>query len=268
MRRPARHPDHHARVALPDAHLAGSRLLASVETGDRGRDPHAGHHQARGAPGALAGAAAGPVPGATCSASASPPRSARSRKWRATWAAADTVRADTPPGPHRRRARVRKTVDLRVEVPVEDMSRLGEAVRPGADGELPDGPPSSSAALDLAGALPAPAGADPPAPLHHRVRQQPPPGRAPGGRAQRAGRRGALVRAHHGSDRPRAAAPDRGALKAGKPAGDGRHLLAGAGHRHGRRRPGRAGRVARVGRLGPPAHRPGRAPGGGRLARA
>ena len=44
---PARHPDHHARVALPDAHLGGAGDAAGRRGRDHRRDPRAGRHQAR-----------------------------------------------------------------------------------------------------------------------------------------------------------------------------------------------------------------------------
>ena len=54
---PARHPDHHARVAVPDAHLAGARGAARRRDGDRRRGARRRRHQARRPPGAVAGAA-------------------------------------------------------------------------------------------------------------------------------------------------------------------------------------------------------------------
>ena len=53
----AGHPDHHARVAVPDAHLAGARGAARRRDRDRRRGARRGRHQARRPPGALAGAA-------------------------------------------------------------------------------------------------------------------------------------------------------------------------------------------------------------------
>ena len=54
---PARHPDHHARVAVPDAHLAGAGVAARGRDGDRRRGARGRRHQARRPPRALAGAA-------------------------------------------------------------------------------------------------------------------------------------------------------------------------------------------------------------------
>ena len=51
---PARHPHHHAGVALPDAHVTGSRDPAQRPVGDHRRDPRPGGHQARRAPRAVA----------------------------------------------------------------------------------------------------------------------------------------------------------------------------------------------------------------------
>ncbi len=58
-----------------------------------------------------------------------------------------------------------------------------------------------------------------------------------------------------------AAGPGGRGSESGPAAGRGRHVQPGAGHRHGRGRPGGAGRVPAVGRLRPPAGRPGRASG-------
>ena len=49
-----RHPDHDTRVAVSAAHLPGAARTAKRRDGHRGRDPRAGAHQARGAPGAVA----------------------------------------------------------------------------------------------------------------------------------------------------------------------------------------------------------------------
>ncbi len=57
---PAGHPDHDARVAVPDAHLAGARDVHRGRGGDRRRDPRGRRHQARLAPGAHARAPRGP----------------------------------------------------------------------------------------------------------------------------------------------------------------------------------------------------------------
>ena len=53
----SRHPDHHSRVAVPDAHLAGPRVAAGRGDGDHRRGARRRRHQARRPPGDLAGAA-------------------------------------------------------------------------------------------------------------------------------------------------------------------------------------------------------------------
>ena len=149
----------------------------------------------------------------------------------------------------------RKALELRIEVPVEDMARLGE---PGdrAPGSAPREPARTSIwsaihprLLDLV--------------REHRstldLRQQPAPRGAAGRRAQRAGRRAA------GPGPPRlpgarAARGDRGPAQGrGAPRPRG-HLVARAGHRHGRHRPGHPDRGPAVGGQRTAAHRPGRAP--------
>ena len=54
---PAGHPDHHARVAVPDAHQPGAGDLRRHRAGDRRRDPRGRADQARRAPRAHARAA-------------------------------------------------------------------------------------------------------------------------------------------------------------------------------------------------------------------
>ena len=70
--------------------------------------------------------------------------------------------------------------------------------------------------VDLAGDPPAGARADPGAPFDDRVRQRPPPGRAPRGPSQRARRRGARASPPR-LDRARTAAPDRGRSSSAEP---------------------------------------------------
>ena len=114
---PARHPHHHARVAVPDAHLAGARGAARRRDGDHRRGARARRHQARRAPRPLARA----------------PR----RPARAARAAHRAVRHRAPgrggrPLPRRparpvdgRAAAVDQEGDLEVVVPVDDMAELG-----------------------------------------------------------------------------------------------------------------------------------------------
>ena len=98
------------------------------------------------------------------------------------------------------------------------MARLGEAVGAVGRTRCPTGEASVlEAPLDLARHPPAPARARPRAPLHDPLRQQPPPGRAPGRRAQRAGRRGDRPRPPR-LDRARAAPGDRGRAQGRPPA--------------------------------------------------
>ena len=86
----ARHPHHHAGVAVPAAHLPGARVAARRRDGDRRRGPRRRRHQARRAPRAqprAARRAAGPAGAAR---SGSRPRSARSTRSRRSSAAAAT----------------------------------------------------------------------------------------------------------------------------------------------------------------------------------
>ena len=233
---PAGHPDHHARVAVPDADLRRPRGAELGRDGDHRRDPRRRRHQARLAPDALAGAAVGD---------------------HGDRAAADRAVGDAAPAggdlplPGRRPA----GDDRRRRPP--------QAARPGGGdpgrgharaGRRADGR-GRAAAVDLAGDLPAAAGAGAGAPLDDRVRQQPPLGRARRQPAERA-RRGAGRPLAPRLDRPRAAARGRGAAEVGAAAGAGRDVVARARHRHGRRRPGRPDRVAQVGGRRPAARRP------------
>ncbi len=84
-------------IALPDAHVAGADAVRRHGVGDRRRDPRGGADQARRPPRGDPGAA-GPGGGhATCSASACPPRSGRSTRWRASSSAPGaSARSSTP----------------------------------------------------------------------------------------------------------------------------------------------------------------------------
>ena len=114
--------------------------------------------------------------------------------------------------------------------------------------------PRDRVALDLAGDLPRAARAGQAAPLHDRLRQQPPRRRAAGGAPQRAGRRGRGSPPDRARPprlaRPRGAARGRGPAQVGRAALPGRHQLARARHRHGRGRPG-ASRSSRRSRSRP-----------------
>ena len=80
-------------------------------------------------------------------------------------------------------AGIRKTMEIEVVVPVEDMGRLGEIIDEPVEGPAAAGPVRRS---DLAVDAPDAPGADPRAQLDDRLRQRPPPGRAPGHPPQRA----------------------------------------------------------------------------------
>ena len=163
-------------------------------------------------------------------------------------------------------AAARRRCDLRVEVPVDDMARLGELEEMPPRGPRRGGRPKRR--IDLARDPPAAGRADPRAPLDDDLRQQPP--------ARRAARGGASTRlageeialAHHGSvARDTARARSRSGSRRGElPAIVATSSLE-LGHRHGRGRSGHPDRGAAVGRLGHAAHRPRRAPGRRRPAR-
>ena len=128
---PRRHPGHHARVAHPRAHQRSARDPPIGATGDRGRDPRLGGHEARCAPGGLAGAVGGtgrsaapadrPVGDRPAGGGSGP----LSRRVRRPWRPAAGGGGD---------AGHRKALDLTVAVPVDDMAKLGRS------DEIPDGP--------------------------------------------------------------------------------------------------------------------------------
>ncbi len=280
---PAGHPDHHARVAVPDAHLRRPRGPALSGDGDPGRGPRRGRDEARRSSGALPGApgrAAGP-PG--------PPH-------RAVGDGASGGRGGALPLAPARRARGAAALGQGVR-PVGRGARAGHgragrltgAGRGRGGARRPGGP-----ALHLAVGGGADRRPRPGPPLHHRLRQLPAPGRAAVQPAQRdrlraghrrARSRGALARRADGRVRggggrstgtgprpPRlglqgAALPGRGGPEGGPPAGGGGHLQPGAGHRHGRGGPGGPGGVPALGRLRAAAGGPCRAPGGRGLGR-
>ena len=165
------------------------------------------------------------------------------------------------PPRRRRRRRIRpvtivdtsekKKLELTIEVPVEDMAKIGQLE------EIPSGAGVAGAGphVDLDGDPPAAARARARAPLDADLRQQPPHRRAAGGRAQRARRRSARPLAPRLA---RAAAADRGRGPAEGRADPRprRHLVARARHRHGRDRSRHPDRGAAVGRERHAAHRP------------
>ena len=158
-------------------------------------------------------------------------------------------------------AGIRKPLELQVVVPVEDMSRLGEAI------PLDEAPGwcrgrAGGADQHLAPGLSTAAGAHPGPPLHDRVHQLPPARGTSRAEAQRAGRRGHRESPPRQS-RPGAAADHRGGAQGRAAAGARGHQQPGAGHRHGCRGPRHPGRVAAVGRARPPARGSGGAQRGG-----
>ena len=163
-------------------------ILAGAECGDRRRDPRRGAHQARRAPGAHARAARARWPAGRSSGSACRPRSGRSRRSAASSSAPAASAPSSTPG-------VRKPLDLKIHVPVEDMREpdahdvtdpavggMGTAAGGGdlVGAGLGDAPGPAHRALDLAGDLPRAARAGQRAPLDDRLREQPPRGRAAG----------------------------------------------------------------------------------------
>ena len=152
----------------------------------------------------------------------------------------------------------RKALELTVEVPVEDMARL-DAIA----GRHPEraGVAGAVARVDLGGDPPAAARADSRPPLDADLRQQPPAGRAAGGRAQRAGGRDARALASR-LDRARRSASR--SKTCSRPAAL-RALVATSslelGIDMGADRSRRPDRGAAVGRQRPAAHRPRRPSG-------
>ena len=172
-------------------------------------------------------------------------------------------------------AGVRKTMEIEVVVPVEDMGRLGEIIDEPIEGPAAAGPVRRSIwpsmhprllelilehnstivfvnARRLAERLATRLNE-----LHLEGES-----RAAGGRGQAPT---AGPRAGQGPPRlaqPGASPGHRGRAQAGRPEGPGRHQQPGARHRHGRGRPRHPGRVAGLGGQRPAAHRPGRPPGG------
>ena len=123
----ARRPDHHARVAVPAAHLGRPRVAARRAHGHRRRGARGGGHQARRAPGAVAGAARRPArrrPAQRIGLSAT----VRPLDEVATFlAGARPVEIVQPPAA--------KTIEVRVEVPVPDLTALDERPAPAASDE-------------------------------------------------------------------------------------------------------------------------------------
>ena len=240
---PAGHPDHDARVAVPDAHEPGAGDLRRRRAGDRRRDPRGRADQAR-------------------RPSRAHPRTAR--RGGRDRSPADRAERDAEP------ARGGRPLPGRPAADVHDRRhRHAQAARPedprpgrvdgraGAEGRRPRPVrrPGGDAQVDLARDLPRAAARGARAPVDDHLRQQPARGRAA---------RAAVERARGGADRPRAprlagargAARRRGAAEGRRAAVPRRHVVARARHRHGRRRPRPAGRVAEVGHRRAAADRP------------
>ena len=180
----AGHPRHHARVAVPAAHERRARGASRTwDTSSSTRSTPSPAPSAvptsRSASSASNGSRRGRRSGSACRR-----RSARSRRSRA-FLGGDRAGSR---GRHRRR-RHRKRLELRVVVPVEDLSRLGEPCRSTSSRAAP--PRGPSAGVDLAGRSPAHPRRSSARIAHDRLRQQPPAGRAARAAAQRARRRGA-----------------------------------------------------------------------------
>ena len=207
--------------------------------------------------------------------------------WRCRWSGSSAARPDArPPPAHRpvgdpaaardgrpvprrqRRAAARsrsstpasrKPLELQVVVPVEDMSAPRRGPADSDEQPRRPGPRRRERDQHLAGDLPAAPRADPRAPQHDRLRQQPrgsPSGSRSGSTSSPAR---TLVRAHHGSIAREQRLEIEEALKAGRLPGAGGDQLARARHRHGRGRPRHPGResptcvargLQRIGRAG------------------
>ena len=241
---PARHPHHHARVAVPDAHVAAREILRGVETVIVD-EIHAMAATKRGAHLALslerleraAGRAAAAHRAVGDAAAAGGGRRASSAALEPT-AAAPGRRSSTP-------ACARSSTSRSI-VPVEDMARARrERHRPSPVERPAAGPTRGRSGRRSTRGCSSCIRA---APLDDRLRQQPPP-RPSGSRTGSTSSPARRTRPRPPRlDRPRAAARDRGRAQGRRAAGAGGHLVARAGHRHGRGRPGGAGRVAGVGR--------------------
>ena len=81
---PARHPHHHAGVAVPDADVGGARVAARRRHRHRRRDPRRRRHQARRAPRPLARAPRRPCSSSRPAASGSAPPCGRTTRWPAS----------------------------------------------------------------------------------------------------------------------------------------------------------------------------------------
>ena len=178
---PAGHPDHHARVAVPDAHLAGARVAARRRDGDRRRGARGRRHQARRPPRAVARAARRAARAARPSGSACPRPCARSTRSPASSAAPRPVEVVAPPshqevGPAGRR-------------PGRGHDRARRSPRPSTRSRGLRRRQRRAPRLDLAARRGAGRRPDRAAPLDDRLRQLPPARRAADRPAQRDRRR-------------------------------------------------------------------------------
>ncbi|EPJ35500.1 putative ATP-dependent helicase lhr [Streptomyces afghaniensis 772] len=275
---PSGHPDHHPRVAVPDADVGHARRADRRGHGDPRRGARGRGHQARRPPRALPGAAGRPPP------EARPPH----RPFR-----------DGPPG------RRGGPFPLAAAQGGDRPAGVGQGVRPlrgrpgrgpGRAGRLPGGGRLGGrrAPVDLAACGGEDHRSGPVAPLHDRLRELPAPRGAPVQPPERDRvrtghgrdpRRAPLPRRAHGrlGGRPGrapghrpcpprlgvqgAACPGRGGPEGGPPARGRGHVQSRTGHRHGRGRPGGPGRIAALGGLRPATRRPGGPPGGRGLHR-
>nr|BFE68613.1 hypothetical protein GCM10020092_019140 [Actinoplanes digitatis] len=187
-----------------------------------------------------------------------------------------------------------KTIEVSVQVPVEDMTRLDElpddADDPGAGRHSPSiWPAVEERVLDLISAhrstivfTNSRRGAERLcARINELALERAEPGAAPRPARRRRARSAQVMaqsgeaggappvvaRAHHGSVSREERKQIEEALKSGRLLGRCRHLQPGAGHRHGRRRPGRPDRGTALGLRRAATHRPRRAPGRRRVPR-
>ena len=241
---PARHPDHDARVALPDADQPGARDLRGRRAGDRGRDPRRRADQARRAPRAHARAAR---------------RAGRPRP------AADRAVGDAEP------ARGGRALPRRAEADLHDRRhRHAQAARPedpraggdhGRAGAVRPRPRSRSPGrrrrASRSGRRSTPSCSRRCARTARRSSSSTTAARPSGWRCgSTSSREEPIARAHHGSLAREERLDRRGAAQGRRAALPRRDLVARARHRHGRRRPRAAGRVAEVGHRRAAAHRP------------
>ena len=288
----ARHPDHDAGVALPDALLAVREILAGGRGGDRRRDPRRRPVQARLAPGADPGAARAPGRAERAASPTSSQRIGLSATQRPLERIAqflvgpkrecEIVDAGTSQGarPGDRRAGRghggpgRSQLPQRGRRPPTDRDRAARptCARSGRRSTRSCWSWSSEHTSTIIFVNNRRAAERLAKRLNELANERRRAG-APGDRARRATTRPARkapprtparTRSTRRRDRPRpprlalprGADRGRGAAQVRAAALPGRDLLAGARHRHGRRRPGDPGRVAEVGQPRPAAGRP------------